>query len=188
MNKSEFRIKWNLISISIDFKPMYGQKLKTKKLLFVVVLLGPKVDSKVKKEDLSDKLTYRRHINQTLLRQRDSQQRSENNLVRRKKAGGSRGRDGNGRDRKTMRRTERRWWVWPAEGQSLSINMKNYLSICPLCLHVSPHTHREKQVNLRGKTDWIFSGINRDLAQCNDTWVSWLAIWWHCAVWPPQAQ
>lgn len=109
MNKSEFRIKWNLISISIDFKPMYGQKLKTKKLLFVVVLLGPKVDSKVKKEDLSDKLTYRRHINQTLLRQRDSQQRSENNLVRRKKAGGSRGRDGNGRDRKTMRRTERRW-------------------------------------------------------------------------------
>lgn len=64
MNKSEFRIKWNLISISIDFKPMYGQKLKTKKLLFVVVLLGPKVDSRVKKEDLSDKLTYRRHINQ----------------------------------------------------------------------------------------------------------------------------
>lgn len=58
--------------------------------------------------------------------------------------------------------------MWPIEGQSLSINMKNYLSLCPARLHVSTHTHTEEQVDLRGNTDGIFSGINRDLAQCND--------------------
>lgn len=38
---------------------------------------------KKKKEDLSDKLTYRRHINQTLLRQSASQLRSEEKEGRR---------------------------------------------------------------------------------------------------------
>lgn len=84
------------------------------------------------------------------------------------------------------RKTERRRWMWPTEGQSLSINMKNYLSRCPLCPHVSAHTHTGEQADLWGNTDWIFSGINRDLAQCNDIWMSWLAIWWHFAVWPLQ--
>lgn len=48
------------------------------------------------------------------------------------------------------------------------------------------HTHTGWHVDLWGDTDWIFSGINRDLARCNDIWMSWLAIWWHFTVWPLQ--
>lgn len=114
----------------------------------------------------------RRHINQKPKKIRQ----------RRKKTGKKLRRDRSRQDTKMKRRrrTERRRRMWPTEGQSLSISMKNCLSFCPLCPHVSAHTHRGEQADLWGSTDWIFSGINRDLAQCNDIWTSWLAIWWHC--------
>lgn len=104
--------------------------------------------------------------------------------LRREKAGKKlrRDRSRQGGKMKRRRRMERGQRMWPTEGQSLSINMKNYLSFCPLCPHVSAHTHREEHVDLWGSTDWIFSRINGDLSQCNDIWMSWLAIWWHCCL------
>lgn len=60
----------------------------------------------------------------------------------------------------------------PIKGQSLSINMKNYLSVSLVMTHVRTHVRacvrQQEQVDLQGSSDGIFSGINRDLAWCND--------------------
>lgn len=60
----------------------------------------------------------------------------------------------------------------PIKGQSLSINMKNYLSVSLVMTHVRTHVRarvrQQEQVDLQGSCDGIFSGINRDLAWCND--------------------
>lgn len=60
----------------------------------------------------------------------------------------------------------------PIRGQSLSINMKNYLSVSLLMTDTLTRAHArarvQEQVDLRGSADGIFSGINRDLARCND--------------------
>lgn len=64
----------------------------------------------------------------------------------------------------------------PIKGQSLSINMKNYLSVYLVMTRARTHTRahtrarvrQQEQVDLQGSSDGIFGGINRDLAWCND--------------------
>lgn len=58
--------------------------------------------------------------------------------------------DRSGQDRKerTAGKDREETVMWPTEGQSLSINMKNYLSLWPWCPHESTcthiHTHGDK--------------------------------------------